>query len=375
MLMVTEPATARAVVVADFYRFVVGVDTHAKVHCYAIVEAGTGKVIDEARFPTSRPGLARAAAWIGRRTTAAAGGDLDAVLISCEGTGSYGAKLARLLLQIGYRVVDAPSPKRDRGGDKNDTIDAIKAARSPLAKRPDQLADVRTGELQECLKVLLAARERMTGESTRSINALTALLRGTDLGIEARRKPGLTQISEVSRWRTRTEPPAAVIARAEAQRLAARILQLRTDLAANKTQLRQIVTANAPVLMTLTGLGPVNAATVLSVWSHPGRIHHEAALASIGGVAPIEVSSGESSEYRLNRGGDRQLNRALHSIARTRMMHDPNTQAYMKRRTEQGLSKRRIRRCLKRYIARQLFRTLTATSTAPDTVKEHHPAA
>jgi transposase len=341
--------------VAEVYRWVVGVDTHAKVHQYAIVEASTGRVLDEAGFPTGRAGLARAADWIGRRS----GGEVDSVLVSCEGTGSYGARLTKVLLQVGYRVVDAPAPKRDRAQDKNDTIDAIKAGRSPLTKRVDQLADVRAGELQECLKVLLAARERMSGESTRSVNALTALLRGVDLGLDAGGSLTLTQIRTVSRWRTRSEPPVAAIARHEAVRLADRILALRAELKDNKAHLQQIVATHAPVLLSMTGLGPFNAAVVLSVWSHHGRIHHEAAMARLGGVSPIEVSSGDSSEHRLNRGGDRQLNRALHSIAKTRMTHDPDTRAYVERRTHQGLSKRRIRRCLKRYIARQLFRTLT----------------
>jgi transposase len=364
MLIFAEPPAAGSPtlpVVAEVYRYVVGVDTHAKVHQYAIVEAATGRVLDEAGFPTSGNGLARAAAWIGRRT----GGEVDAVLVSCEGTGSYGTKLVRVLLQIGYRVVDAPSPKRDRGQDKNDTIDAIKAARGLLARRVDRLADVRAGELQETLKVLLAARERMSGESTRSVNALTALLRSVDLGIDARRKPGLTQIREVSRWRTRQDSPAVTVARAEAVRLAGAILRLRGELAANKLQLRDIVSAHAPVLLATFGIGPVNAAIVLSVWSHRGRVHNEAAFAKLGGTSPIQIASGQSSERRLNRGGDRQLNRALHSIARTRMERDPDTQAYVERRTQQGLSKRRIRRCLKRYIAREIFRTLNNDQHEP----------
>jgi transposase len=351
--------------VSEVYTYVVGVDTHAKVHQYAIVDAATGTVIDEAGFPTSGAGLGRAVSWIGRRT----GGELDAVLISAEGTGSYGARLAKALLAVGYRVVDAPAPKRERGADKNDTIDAIKAARSALTKQSDRLADVRAGELSECLKILLTARARMTGESTRQVNAMTAILRGVDLGIDARTKLNLTQTRTVGRWRARTEGPVEAIARAEAVRLATRILELRVELAANEKQLLEIVTAHAPVLLDQVGIGPVNAAIILAVWSHPGRIHHEAALARIGGVAPIEVSSGNRHEHRLSRGGDRQLNRAFHSIARTRMRFDAETIAYVERRTQQGLSKARIRRCLKRYIVRQTFRTLHAipNPTNPET--------
>ena len=350
--------------VSEVYEFVVGVDTHAKVHQYAIIKASTGEVLDQAGFPTSAAGLSRAVAWIGRRT----GGELNGVLVSAEGTGSYGARLSKVLLQAGYRVVDAPAPKRDRGEEKNDAIDAIKAARTMLAKHADHLADVRAGDLQGSLKILLAARARMANESTRQVNALTALLRGVDLGVDARTKPTLTQTRAVARWRARHEGPVESLARTEAVRMATRILELRAELAANERQLKAIVTAHAPVLLDQVGVGPLNAAIILSVWSHHGRVRHEAALARIAGVAPLETSSGNRHEHRLSRGGDRQLNRALHTIAQSRMRYDQTTIAYVERRTQQGLSKARIRRCLKRYIARQTYRTLHAM---PDT---HQPA-
>ena len=142
MLMVAEQQSAGATV-AELYRLVVGVDTHAKVHQYAIVEAGTGRVLDEAGFPTSGAGLARAVAWITRR----ANGRVEEVLVSCEGTGSYGARLAKTLLDAGYRVVGAPSPKRDRGREKDDSIYALKPARGVLGSRVDRLADIRGGWL------------------------------------------------------------------------------------------------------------------------------------------------------------------------------------------------------------------------------------
>lgn len=237
--------TGEAPVVADAYRFVVGVDTHAKFHWYAVVEVGTGRVLDQARFATNAAGLARAADWIARRT----GGDLNGVLVSCEGTGTYGARLAKTLLELGYRVVDAPSPKRDRGGSKNDAIDAIKAARSALAKRHDRLADVRDGQFQDALK---------------------ALLRTVDLGFDARTKLTPAEIRQISRWRTRNEPLAVAIVRAEAIRIAARVGQLHDELRANKIQLRQIVAAQTPALLDVYGAGPVNAAIILAVPPRPG---------------------------------------------------------------------------------------------------------
>jgi len=370
MTIVAEQAraTGRATV-AEAYRYVVGVDTHAATHQYAVLEAGTGGVVDQAEFGTSAKALARAADWIARRTLSATdgdpdgdrGGDLGSVLISMEGTGSYGAQLAVLLLNAGYRVVDAPSPKRERGAGKNDRIDAIVAARGVLHRRVEKLADARAGQVHASLQTLLSARNAMTKERTRAINALHALLRTHPLGIDARRKVSRASIAVIAGWRTRPQEPLGLAtARAEAVRLARRIRALDGEVKDNERTLKAIVTATRPSLLQQTGVGPVNAAIVLVAWSHPGRVRNEAAFAKLAGVSPLEVASGTRNEHRLNPTGDRQLNRALHSIANTRLEHDDRTRAYRARRTAEGLSKPRIRRCLKRYIARELFRHLAA---------------
>ena len=100
------------------------------------------------------------------------------------------------------------------------------------------------------------------------------------------------------------------------------------------------------------------AATVLTAWSHPGRCRDDAAFAMLAGVAPIPASSGRTVRYRLNRSGDRQLNRALHTVALTRLLRDDRTRAYADRRRAEGKTDREIKRCLKRYIARELYRRL-----------------
>lgn len=346
-------------IVAESYSYVVGVDTHAAAHQYVIIACPSGVLVDTAQFLTTSAGLARAAQWITHHTD----GDATATLICAEGTGSYGARLTALMTDRGYRVVDAPSPTRTRGQDKNDKIDALLAARGALIRRTDRLADVRGGQVQSALKTLLAARQQMSLERTRAINALTALVRTHDLGMEASRALSAAHITTIAGWQParRVELLNISIARTEAVRLATRILHLNTELKANNTHLRALITEHAPALLELVGVGPVNAAVVLSVWSHPGRIRNQAAFANIAGVSPIEVSSGRREEHRLNRGGDRQLNRALHVIAVTRMRCHPETQAYLATRTAQGLTRPRIRRCLKRYIARELHRTLKTT--------------
>jgi transposase len=127
-------------------------------------------------------------------------------------------------------------------------------------------------------------------------------------------------------------------------------------------------TPQAPGLLDQPGIGPVSAAQAIVSFSHPGRCRSDAAFAKLAGTSPIEASSGQTTRHRLNRGGDRALNKALHVIAATRMRDDPTTQAYLARRRTEGKSDREIRRCLKRYIARQLFRALTAAMTPP----HHH---
>ncbi len=347
-------------IVADTYQFVVGVDTHAATHHYAIIDARTGGIVDHGEFPTHTKGLLRAAAWITRRTGEPTGGDLDRVLVSVEGTRSYGAPITALLAQAGYRVVDAPSPKRERGTGKNDHIDALVAARGSLHKRLDQLADARAGETSTTLQILLTARDMMTSERTRAVNALNALLRTHGLGIDARKKVNRPTIRTIAAWRTRKSDTLAIAtARAEATRLATRILALDVEADTNEHTLLKLIETTHPSLLDLPGVGPTTAAIVLTAWSHPGRVRDEAAFAKLGGVSPLEVASGNRHEHRLNRTGDRQLNRALHTIANSRMRHDKRTRDYVARRTEQGLSKRRIRRCLKRYIAREIYRHLT----------------
>jgi transposase len=172
-------------------------------------------------------------------------------------------------------------------------------------------------------------------------------------------------IAEVARWRAREEPLATATARSEAIRLARRILELDSDLSRNLTRIRDLVQASPAVkLLDRTGIGPVTAAKAFVAWSHPGRVKSEAAFAAIAGVSPIPASSGNTTRHRLNRSGDRQLNRALNIIAMVRMVHDPGTRDYVDRRRAEGKTDREIRRVLKRYLARSIYRHLnTASST------------
>jgi transposase len=350
-------------IVAEEYAFVIGVDTHAATHSLALVAAATGGVIDEAVFPNSPAGLARASTWITRRI------DGQLALVVIEGVGSYGAGLADRVGNAGLLVAE-PSvmpTAGHRGIGKTDALDAVRIARSVLAVDTSRLRWPRATGQRVVLRVLTVAREEMVAERTRAINALTALLRTIDLGIDVRKALLHSQFKVIAGWRERREDPVTATCRQEAVRLAKRIVALEGELADNRKALDAAVEEVAPELCELPGVGSVVAACVLTAWSHPGRVRSEAAFAALAGTCPIPASSGNTVRHRLNRGGDRRLNRALTTVVIVRMRTHAPTRAYVTRRRAEGRTTKEIMRSLKRYITRQLFRTLAAAHPVPAT--------
>lgn len=349
-------------IVAHSHPFVVGVDTHARNHVYAIIAATTGELVDTKDFPTTSAGIKRAIAWVARRT----GADL-AVLWVIEGTASYGAVLAGAVITEGYQVVEAArmDARAHHGVGKSDALDSQRIAKAVLALEQTELRRPRLSEgVRAALRVLVSGRESMTSERTRAVNALTALVRVNELGLDGRKALTGAQIAEVSRWRAREEELALSVARAEAIRLAKRVDDLDSQLKANTQQITEMVkVSEAAPLLEVKGFGPVTAATCLTVWSHDGRVHSEAAYASLAGVSPIPASSGNTVRYRLNRGGDRSLNKALHMVAITRMTHDEETRKYVQKREVEGRTTKEIRRCIKRYLARRVYRIFNSNTT------------
>lgn len=340
-------------IVAEVFTQVVGVDTHARSHTLAVIDPVTAAVRSSGTFPTSPAGLTRAVAWITKRAT-------GPTLVVIEGAGSYGAGMARQVRTAGLQVVEPGAMPRRGATGKDDLQDAIRIGRSVTATPVERLGQPRTDHgIRAALRILLGARDTLNTERTRAINTLTALARSIDLGLDARRRLNRTTITIIAGWRTRNEPIELHTARAEAVRLARRIQDIQTDLTDNTRQITTLI-ADSPAarLTSQTGIGPITAATILVAWSHPGRFRNEAAFAALAGVNPIPASSGNTTNHRLNRRGDRRLNRALNTIALVRMAHDPTTRAYTDRRRAQGKQPKAIRRCLKRFIARQVFRTL-----------------
>jgi transposase len=265
------------------------------------------------------------------------------------------------LLEDDEWVVEICRPKRpaSRTGAKTDAADAVRAANQALAL--ERLAAPRQRGHREALRVLLATRR---GAVAARVDA-TNQPRGADPGAPEELRAGLRgrptakQIRSCATLRNRParslEHRATVRAlRATAQRI--QLLQAEAD--ELHAEIAALVHAAAPWLPELPGVGPISAAQVLVSWSHAGRLRSEAAFATLAGVSPIPASSGQHTRHRLNRSGDRQLNRALHTITQARRRDDPLTRADAARRTAEGRTTREIRRCLKRFIARQLFKLL-----------------
>lgn len=347
--------------VAEVVDVVVGGDTHKDTHALEMLSP-VGVTIATVRISNDKTGYAAVLAWIAAHAPGAR------VIVGLEGTRCYGIGLARALTHAGFVVVEVERPTRTqrRRRGKSDPIDAHLAALAVLGMNADRLPIPRADGDREALRILLCARRDLTQHQTANKNQLRALLLTGDDADRALTHGALTQARLTTIARRRGHPDQArvdTIRRTEAARLARAISQAERELTANTRQLHAIVQSIAPDLLTHYGIGPVSAAQAIVSFSHPGRCRNDAAFATLAGAAPIPASSGKNTRHRLSRGGDRQLNKALHTIAMTRWRSCPRTAAYITRRRKTGTTDREIRRILKRYIAREIYRTLNTTLT------------
>jgi transposase len=339
-------------VLADRVNGVIGVDTHRDTLTAAAVTA-VGGLLGQLVVAADAAGYQRLLDFARARVPGRR-------CFAVEGAGSYGAGLTRLLVERGEWVVEVDRPKRPaRRGGKSDALDAVRAAREALAQ--ERLAAPRRRGDREALRVLLATRQGAVTARTGAINQLKALIVGApeQLRAELRRYSTSGQVGSCARLRDR--PTRSLEHRMTVSGLrstALRVQFLTAEASQLEGEIGRLVGAVAPWLLELPGMGPISAAQVLVSWSHAGRLRSEAAFAALAGVAPIPASSGQVTRHRLNRGGDRQLNRALHTVALVRLRDDPTTRAYAARRRGDGKSPREIRRCVKRAIARHLFKLL-----------------
>jgi transposase len=285
-----------------------------------------------------------------------------------EGTSSYGAGLARHLRARGIEVLEVERPERrrrssHRNREKSDPSDAEAAARVVLAGEASGVPKSSDGRV-EMIRALRAARRSAIKARTQAANQLQGL-RVTAPEQLRRRLRGLSTkelVSVAAHFRPGNDPEDVEAATRFALRSVARRYQvLSREIAELEEHLDRLVAQAALELVSLPGIGTDSAATLLIVaGDNPQRLRSEAAFASLCGVAPIEASSGKVVRHRLNRGGNREANRALYMICLARMRRDQRTKEYVARRTQEGKSKREIIRCLKRYIAREVYRVLVS---------------
>jgi transposase len=339
---------------ADELDYVVGVDTHLDEHVLAVVAAPSGAVVARRAMPANARGYSAALRFAGE----AAGG---ARVWAIEGTGSYGAGLARYLAGRGETVLEisrTPRAERRLRG-KDDSLDAARTARAALAS--ETLALPRSGERREALRLLLIARRSAVDVRREALGQLRGVIVTAPDGLreELRGLPVGRLLERCSRLRRSSATSADEVATRLVLRSLARRIQAATVEADELEQeILGHVRALAPRLLEEPGVGPIVAAQLIVAWSHHGRLRSEAAFARLAGVAPIPASSGQTTRHRLSRGGDRQLNRALHTIVLHRRQHDPTTKDYIAQRIAEGKTRRDATRLLKRYVARHLYRLL-----------------
>jgi transposase len=337
-------------IVEDARAITGGVDTHADTHVAAALDP-IGGLLGVREFPATAAGYAGLLAWLG--------GFGSVCLAGIEGTGSYGAGLARHVTAAGIRVVEVDRSDRQdrRRKGKSDPLDAVSAARAAQSGRARGASKGRDGSV-EAIRALMVAKRSAAGERTRTINQARALIvtGPDDLRTRFAKHTPAALMAGLAALRPRPGDVADHATRVALRELGRRARFLDGQIERLDALIVPLVTAHAPGLLAVYGVGPNTAALLLiAAGDHPGRLRSEAAWAHLCGAAPIPASSGKVTRHRLNPGGDRQANHALWRIVFTRLGSDPATRAYAERRTAAGKSKAEIIRCLKRYVAREVY--------------------
>ena len=340
-----------------------GVDTHRDTHVGAVVDGATGRLLGSESFPADEGGYRRLVAWM------ESAGRL--VRVGVEGTGSYGAGLARFLGEANIEVVEVNRPnrqlRRQKGG-KTDSVDAEAAARAVASGEATAVPKSGVGPV-ECLRMLVVVRRSATKAHTQAANQIHSVavtapeqvkrqLKGLNIGARVR---------ICARWRPGTDHTTTTYAKRALRRLARRYRALDTEIAQLDVEIRRLCAQANPALLAAAGVGPDTAAALLVAASdNPGRMKSERSFAALCGSSPVQASSGQTIRHRLNRGGNRKANSALWRIATTRMQNDARTQAYVTKRETEGKNRKEIIRCLKRHIAREIYRLLTNPPPTPN---------
>src|SRR5580693_1170227 len=334
-----------------------GVDTHADMHVAAALDP-IGGLLGVQEFPVSPAGYARLLGWLGGFGTVA--------LVGIEGTGSYGAGLARHITAAAVRVVEVDRSDRQdrRRPGKSDPLDAVSAARAARSGRARGAPRGRDGAVEAIRALMADGRSARSERVQTSGQARSLIVTGPDdLRARFAGHTVAALVSELAALRPRPGDAVGYATRTALRELGRRAQFLDAQLERLDELIVPLVGTRAPSLLALHGIGPDTAALLLiAAGDHPERLRSEAAWAHMCAVAPIPASSGKVTRHRLNPGGNREANHALWRIVITRMSSHAPTRAYVERRTEQGLSKKEIIRCLKRYVAREVYRHLRAAA-------------
>ncbi|WP_443058598.1 IS110 family transposase [Streptomyces sp. NBC_00775] len=344
---------------------VLGVDTHRDAHVAAVLSL-MGTVLATDEFSATAAGYRDLLKWARKLGAVQRAG--------VEGTGSYGASLSRYLLAQGdvFDVNRMDRADRRRRG-KSDPLDAQNAARAVLSGRARARAKAGDGPVQIARMYKLTKASAVKAR-TQAINQLKAVLITADPALREE-LAGLgnaelfrtcARFADVSSRKEVGEESVLQATRITLGLLAHRIGQLSEEIREVEARLTRLVERHAPQLLEVVGIGPDTAVTLLiTVGDNPERLDSEASFAALCGVSPVERSSGRRQFRRLNRGGDRQANAALHRIVFTRLRVDPRTQDYYERRIKEGKTRREIVRCLKRYAAREVFHLVKQLQPGP----------
>ncbi len=331
-----------------------GVDTHSDLHVAAALDP-LGGLLGTESFDVTPAGYQSLLSWLE--------GFGSVGKVGIEGTGAYGAGLSRFLRRAGVEVVEVDRPNRQsrRQHGKSDPLDATEAARAALSGKAKGESKARDGAV-EAIRVLVVAKRSARYGRVRALTQMRHLSYTAPDQVRARIKglPIPELLIVTTGWRpAASADPVTAATRAALSSLAHRVQALDAEISRLDSLLIPLVTATAPELLGLVGVGVDTAASLLvAAGDNSGRLHSESAWAHLCGVSPLSASSGKVVRHRLDRGGDRQANSALWRIVMVRLTCDPDTKAYVERRLKEGLSKREIIRILKRYVAREVYRHL-----------------
>jgi transposase len=329
----------------------IGVDTHKDLHVAVALDA-LGAQLDSQEIVTTPAGYRSLLTWAR---------ELGVPAFAIEGTGSYGAGLVRFLERAGLSVYECERPRRhERRRGKSDLIDAALAARRLLGG--EGLSFPRGGGRREDLRLLLLERRGAMQARTAALNQLSALL--VTAPDHLRERLGSLSGERLAQAAARLRPRAEVM-NGVLRRLGQRVVRLSKEVAESERALEALLAEVAPDLLEECGVGPVCGAQLLVSSGDPSRMTSEASFAALAGTSPVDASSGKQRRHRLNRGGDRQLNWALHVVALARIRHHAETSAYYERLLAAGKTTREARRCVKRALARHFYRRLREMPRLP----------